>query len=57
MGRTRPSPVTLSDLSRDNKLMWTYCRDCGREKGLHPSIIPLPSDHPVPHVGKRMRRT
>ncbi len=51
------NPVTLSDLTRDNRLMWTYCRDCGRERDLDPSSIPLPSDYPVPKVGKRMRCT
>jgi hypothetical protein len=25
-------PVTLSDLIRDDKLLWVYCRDCGHER-------------------------
>lgn len=53
----RTQPVTLADLSRDDRLMWTYCRDCGREKDLDPSTIPLPGDYPVPLVGKRMKCT
>jgi len=52
-----PGPVTLSDLIRDKRLMWTYCRVCGRERDLDPASIPLPPDHPVFAIGKRMRCT
>jgi hypothetical protein len=50
----KPGPIILSDLSRDNCLMWTYCRDCCRERDLDPATIPLPPGYPVPQVGKRM---
>jgi len=41
-------PVTLSDLTHDNRLMWTYYRDCGRERDLDPASIPLPLEYPAP---------
>jgi hypothetical protein len=48
-------PVTIGDLMRDRRLLWVYCRECGRERDLDPATLPLPGDHPVPDVGKRMR--
>lgn len=50
-------PVTLSDLVRANKLMWTYSRDCYRECDLDPASILLPSDYSVSLVGTRMHCT
>ena len=48
-------PVTLSDLVRDSKLLWVFCRDCGHERDMDPANVPLPADTPVPDVGKRMK--
>ncbi len=48
-------PVTIGDLMRDRRLLWVYCQECGRERDLDPSTLPLPGEHPVPEVGKRMR--
>ena len=48
-------PVLISDLIRDGKLMWVYCRTCCRERDVDPAAIPLPASHPVPDIGKRMR--
>ncbi len=50
-----PQPVTLRDLIRDDKLLWVYCRDCGHERDVNPSNVPLPGDTPVPDVGKKMK--
>jgi hypothetical protein len=50
-----PQPVTLRDLIRDDKLLWVYCRDCGHERDVNPSNVPLPGDMPVPDVGKKMK--
>jgi DNA-directed RNA polymerase subunit RPC12/RpoP len=50
-------PVTIGDLRRDRRLLWVYCRECGRERDLDPSTLSLPGEHPVPEVGKRMRCT
>ena len=52
---TPPAPVRLSDLIAAGKLLWVYCCDCGRERDVDPATIPLPGDHPVPTIGKRMR--
>lgn len=49
------TPVTLAALIRDRKLLWVYCRECGRERDLDPSSVPLPGEFPVPDVGKRMK--
>jgi hypothetical protein len=46
-------PVTLGDLAHANKLLWVYCRECGRER-VHPLSLSLPVKTPVPSVGKRM---
>jgi hypothetical protein len=48
-------PVTLGDLIREKKLLWTYCRDCCRERDLDPATVPLPPEFPVPEVGSRMK--
>jgi hypothetical protein len=48
-------PVTIADLMRDRRLLWVYCRECGRERELDPATLLLPGDHPVPDVGTRMR--
>lgn len=49
------SPVTLSDLAHDRKLLWVYCTKCGRERDLDPLSLPLPADTPIPDVAKRMK--
>jgi hypothetical protein len=49
------SPVTLSDLAHEGKLLWVYCTGCGRERDLDPLSLPLPGETPVPSVGKRMK--
>jgi len=48
-------PVTLGDFFRDSKLLWTYCRDCCRERYVDPATIQLPPEFPVPNVGSRMK--
>ena len=48
-------PVTLNDLIRDDKLLWVYCRECGHERDVTPATVPMPSDTPVPDVGKHMK--
>ena len=50
-----PSPITLGDLIASHRLMWTYCRDCYRERDIDPATLPLPPSQPVPTAGKRMR--
>jgi hypothetical protein len=47
--------VVLADLIRDHRLLWVYCRECGRERDLDPSTVPLPGEFPVPEVGKCMK--
>ncbi len=32
-------PVTIGDLFHDGKLLWWYCRNCGRERDIDP--VPL----------------
>jgi hypothetical protein len=49
------SAVTLDDLAREGKLLWLYCTDCGRERDVVPSSLPLPGSATVPSVGKRMK--
>jgi hypothetical protein len=48
-------PVTLGDLIREGKLLWTYCRDRYHECDVDPATIPLPPEFPVPEVGSRMK--
>ena len=48
-------PVTLGDLIREGKLLWCYCRHCGRERDVDPATITLPPEFPVPEVGRRMK--
>ena len=48
-------PVTLADLVRDDKLLWVYCSECGRERDMNPATVPLPPETPVPEVGKHMK--
>ncbi len=50
------NPVTLGDLIRDGKLMWTYCISCCRERDIDPASLPLPSTTPVPGLGQRHMR-
>lgn len=52
---TMSGPVRLADLAADGKLLWLYCRDCGREREIEPDSLPLPATFPVPHVGSRMK--
>lgn len=42
-------PVTLSDLTRDGKLLWCWCADCGREREVDPATVPQPA---VYHIGR-----
>lgn len=53
----RTGPVRLGDLAREGKLLWGYCRACGRERDIDPATIPLPAAVPVPEIGRRMRCT
>ncbi len=48
-------PVTLGDLIREDKLLWVYCNDCCHERDVNPATVPLPSETPVPEVGKHMK--
>jgi hypothetical protein len=48
-------PVTLGDLIREDKLLWVYCCDCGRERDVTPATVPLPPETPVPDVAKHMK--
>lgn len=56
-GEQMIGPVTLGDLIREGKLLWTYCHDCCRERDVDPATIPLPPEFPVPEVGSRMTRS
>jgi hypothetical protein len=44
-------PVTLGDLVREDKLLWVYWCDCGREMNVTPATVPLPAETPVPLIG------
>jgi hypothetical protein len=55
MSADRYEPVTLGHLISDNKLLWCYCRGCGRERDINPATVPLPAATPVPDIGKRMK--
>jgi hypothetical protein len=35
-------------LIRDRRLLWVYCRECGRERDVDPATLPLAGDYPVP---------
>ena len=50
------TPVTIGDLIGAGKFMWTYCVDCGRERDPDPATLGLPSDTPVPGLGRRRMR-
>lgn len=52
-GRLVPA-VTLADLARDEKLIWLYCRECGREREIDPTTLGIDLETPVPDVGSRM---
>ncbi len=47
--------MKLSDLLAEGKLLWAYCCECGHERDLDPSGLPLPGDIAVCHVRHRMR--
>ena len=49
------APVRLGDLAREGKLLWGYCRACGRERDIDPAAIPVPAAVPVFEIGQRMR--
>jgi ferredoxin len=51
----KPKPVTLDDLTREEKLLWVYCNDCGRERDICPTSLLLPGSMPVPSVVKRLK--
>ena len=53
--RLNTGPVRLGDLIAEKKLLWVYCRDCGRERDIDPASVPLPKETPVPEVGQHMR--
>jgi hypothetical protein len=46
-------PVTLADLIREEKLLWVYCNDCGRERDVDSKSLALPGDTAVPGLGRR----
>ena len=48
-------PVTIADLMRDRRLLWVYCSECGRERDVDPSTLPLPGDYPVPELANRIK--
>ena len=56
MAEVPTGSVTLGDLIREGKLLWTYCIDCGRERDLDPKQISLPPDTTVPGLGRRHLR-
>ena len=49
------TPVTLGDLICGDKLLWVYCTECGHERDVAPSTVPLPAETPVTDVAKRMK--
>jgi len=55
MATAAAKPVTLSDLIREDRLLWIYCRDCYHERDVNPANVPVPGDTPVPDIGKRMK--
>ena len=48
------TPVLLSNLIADGKLLWCYCRECGHERDIPPASLPLPGWLPVSTIGARM---
>ena len=48
-------PVTLGDLVREEKLLWVYCCDCGRERDADPALVTLPAATTVPSTAKYMK--
>jgi hypothetical protein len=48
--------VTLADLTREMKSMWTYCNECGRERDVDPNALPLPAGTLVPGLGRRFMK-
>ena len=54
--KPKPGPaVTLGDLIREDKLLWVYGCDCGRERNVTPATVPLPPETPVPDIAKHMK--
>ncbi len=53
MANARPIPAFRRLF--DDKLLWVYCCDCGHERDVNPSTVPLPADTAVPDVGKHMK--
>ena len=43
-------PVTVGDLTRDQKLVWLYCSACHHEVEVDPASLKLPPSTPVPAV-------
>ena len=43
------------NLEREDKLLWVYCCDCGRERNVALSTVPLPPEMPVPDASKHMK--
>jgi hypothetical protein len=38
--------VIIADLIRDRRMLWVYCRECGRERDVNPATLPLPGECP-----------
>jgi hypothetical protein len=49
-------PVTIADLMREEKLLWVYCNDCGRERDVDPKSLAVPATTPVPVLGRRFMK-
>lgn len=47
--------VTIAHLIAERKLIWGYCKSCGREQDILPDAVPLPSSYAVREIGRRMK--
>lgn len=48
--------MTLAGLIREEKLLWVYCNDCGRERDVYPKSLKWPGDTVVPGLGRRFMK-
>lgn len=48
-------PVTIAHLIAQKKLIWGYCKACGRERDILPQALPLPRSYAVREIGRRMK--